>query len=109
MSSPNQGLFRLVTRDTTIGGVDVAQGSTIWVMFGAANRDERAFADGETFDDSTASTLPSVAADENQIGVTPEREVIVYCQSGGRSAMAKRLLEANGYSKVHDMGGIGQW
>ena len=35
--------------------------------------------------------------------------IIVYCQSGGRSAMAKRLLEANGFTSVHDMGGIGQW
>ncbi len=36
-------------------------------------------------------------------------EIVVYCQSGGRSAMAKRLLEGNGFTKVHDMGGIGQW
>lgn len=35
--------------------------------------------------------------------------IVVYCQSGGRSAMAKRLLQSNGFSKVHDMGGIGQW
>ncbi|KPK50280.1 MAG: hypothetical protein AMJ63_14995 [Myxococcales bacterium SG8_38_1] len=37
------------------------------------------------------------------------REIVVYCQSGGRSAMAKRLLESNGFTKVHDMGGIGRW
>ena len=36
-------------------------------------------------------------------------EIVVYCQSGGRSAMAKRLLESNGFTKVHDLGGIGQW
>jgi phage shock protein E len=36
-------------------------------------------------------------------------EIVVYCQSGGRSAMAKRLLESNGFTKVHDMGGIGRW
>lgn len=36
-------------------------------------------------------------------------EVVVYCQSGSRSAMAKRLLQSNGFTKVHDMGGIGQW
>ncbi len=35
--------------------------------------------------------------------------IVVYCQSGGRSAMAKRLLEANGFTSVHYMGGIGQW
>ena len=36
-------------------------------------------------------------------------EIVVYCQSGGRSAMAKRLLESNGFSKVHDLGGIDRW
>ncbi len=49
LSSPNQGLFRIVTKDTTIEGIDVPKGSTIWVMFGAANRDERFFADAEEF------------------------------------------------------------
>ena len=36
-------------------------------------------------------------------------EIVIYCQSGGRSAMAKRLLEGNGFSNVHDLGGIGRW
>ena len=50
ISSPNQGLFRVVTRDTEIEGVQIPQGSRIWVMFGAANRDERTFPDGDGFD-----------------------------------------------------------
>ncbi len=36
-------------------------------------------------------------------------KIVVYCQSGARSAMAKRLLESNGFTEVHDMGGIGRW
>ena len=36
-------------------------------------------------------------------------DIVVYCQSGSRSAMAKRLLESNGFTNVHDLGGIGQW
>ncbi len=36
-------------------------------------------------------------------------QVVVYCQSGGRSAMAKRLLESQGFASVHDLGGIAQW
>jgi rhodanese-related sulfurtransferase len=36
-------------------------------------------------------------------------EVVLYCQSGSRSAMAKRLLESNGFTNVHDLGGISQW
>ena len=35
--------------------------------------------------------------------------IIVYCQSGGRSAMAKRLLESNGFTAVHDLGPIRAW
>jgi phage shock protein E len=38
-----------------------------------------------------------------------DEQIVVYCQSGGRSAMAKRLLERDGFTKVHDMGGIGRW
>jgi cytochrome P450 len=49
-SSPNQGLFRVATRDTEIEGIAIPKGSRIWVMFGAANRDERVFEDPETFD-----------------------------------------------------------
>lgn len=36
-------------------------------------------------------------------------QVVIYCQSGGRSAMAKRLLERSGFASVHDMGGISRW
>jgi rhodanese-related sulfurtransferase len=36
-------------------------------------------------------------------------QIVVYCQSGNRSAMAKRLLESHGFANVHDLGGIGQW
>lgn len=36
-------------------------------------------------------------------------EIVVYCQSGARSAMAKRLLEHDGFTSVHDLGGLAQW
>jgi rhodanese-related sulfurtransferase len=35
--------------------------------------------------------------------------IVVYCQSGTRSAMAKRMLERNGFANVHDLGGIRKW
>ncbi len=38
-----------------------------------------------------------------------KRPVIVYCKSGGRSAKAAELLKANGFTQVHDLGGIGNW
>jgi len=52
ISSPNQGLFRIATRDSEIRGVSVPKGSAIWVMFGSANRDERVFEDPDRFDPS---------------------------------------------------------
>jgi len=50
ISSPNQGLFRNVTKDTEVQGVSIPKGSRIWVMFGAANRDESTFGNSEAFD-----------------------------------------------------------
>ncbi|MGB5546520.1 MAG: rhodanese-like domain-containing protein [Polyangiales bacterium] len=35
--------------------------------------------------------------------------IVLYCQSGSRSLMAKRLLEKNGFTDVHDMGGMSHW
>ncbi|MGB5415536.1 MAG: rhodanese-like domain-containing protein, partial [Polyangiales bacterium] len=37
------------------------------------------------------------------------RPIVLYCQSGARSAMAKRLLESKGFADVHDMGSMGSW
>ncbi len=45
LASPNQGLFRIVTRDTELGGVPIPAGSTLWVLYGSANRDEAMFGD----------------------------------------------------------------
>ncbi len=50
VSSPNQGLFRVVTNDIDFHGINLPKGTRVWVMFGAANRDERTFDDAETFD-----------------------------------------------------------
>ena len=38
-----------------------------------------------------------------------QRDIVVYCRSGGRSAQAKQVLSANGYTAVHDLGGMGRW
>ena len=50
VSSPNQGLFRVVTKDTEFHGHELKEGARIWIMFGAANRDENTFANAEEFD-----------------------------------------------------------
>ncbi len=40
--------------------------------------------------------------------VPRDHPVVVYCQSGGRSSSAARMLASAGY-EVHDLGGIGNW
>lgn len=41
--SPVQGLPRVVTKDTELGGYDLKQGDVVMLRYGAANRDERVF------------------------------------------------------------------
>jgi cytochrome P450 len=43
LDSPIQGLFRTVTRDTSIGGVPIPEGSIVNIRFGAGNRDPAQF------------------------------------------------------------------
>jgi cytochrome P450 len=38
--SPVQGLFRIATQDTVLGGVPIPRGARLVLMYGAANRDE---------------------------------------------------------------------
>lgn len=61
LSSPNQGMFRFVTRDTDLDGVAIAKGSMVWVMFGSANRDESVFPDPDAFDPERENLKESVA------------------------------------------------
>jgi cytochrome P450 len=50
LESPAQGMFRRVTRDTTLGGVELQEGDLLSVRFGAANRDEHQFPQPERID-----------------------------------------------------------
>ena len=42
----------------------------------------------------------------NEIGTDLNREIVVYCASGGRSAYAQRQLQQLGYKNVKNGGGI---
>ena len=41
--APHRGLFRITTRDTTLGGTDLPAGSPLLLLFGSGNRDETVF------------------------------------------------------------------
>lgn len=49
-------------------------------------------------------TLPKGAG-----GLTKTTPVVVYCQSGMRSAKATRVLREAGFASVHDMGAMSNW
>ena len=38
-----------------------------------------------------------------------EKTVILYCASGGRSALAGKVLKDMGYDKVYNVGGFKDW
>ncbi len=40
---------------------------------------------------------------------SPEKTIIVYCASGGRSALAGKLLKDMGYDKVLNLGAFKDW
>lgn len=55
-----------------------------------------------------ALLLPYDEIEQNATKLLPEKdkEIIVYCRSGRRSAIAKDSLEALGYAAVKDFGGM---
>ncbi|HIF92722.1 MAG TPA: cytochrome P450 [Myxococcales bacterium] len=61
LSSPNQGLFRIVKKDVELDDVKIPAGSTLWVMFGAANRDERHFPNPDSFDPTRENLREHIA------------------------------------------------
>lgn len=38
-----------------------------------------------------------------------ERNIVVYCRSGARSARATQILRQAGYTNVHDLGPMARW
>ena len=41
--------------------------------------------------------------------LSPNKTIIVYCASGGRAALAGKLLKEMGYDKVLNLGGFKDW
>lgn len=50
ISTPTQGMWRMVTTETDLGGVRLNKGDRIVVVFGSANRDESLYPNPDEFD-----------------------------------------------------------
>ncbi len=57
----------------------------------------------------TAQFLPLSALTERLDELPRDREVLVICQLGGRSARATALLNAEGFTAVNVLGGMQAW
>ncbi len=52
--------------------------------------------------DTVLGTEPVLADKKNA-------DVVIYCRSGRRSAIAASVLRRNGFTKVHDLGSMSNW
>lgn len=88
-----------------------AEGDTrarVMVMTGATLLDVRTpreFAAGHL---EGAVNIPITELADRRAEVPTDHDVVVYCQSGGRSAAAARDLTAHGY-EVYDLGAMSSW
>ncbi len=58
---------------------------------------------------STLQTKANPTCDECLPELKSGKPIAVYCASGARSAMARRMLANMGYDEVHNIGGLGHW
>lgn len=61
MESPVKAHFRMARKTTTVGGVEVPAGTTVMLLPGACNRDDRKFQDPNTFDVSRSNVREQIA------------------------------------------------
>lgn len=65
LSSPVQGMWRLVTTDTELGGVPLARGTRVVLVYASANRDEQLFVDPDAFDPGRTNARDHLAFGRN--------------------------------------------
>lgn len=56
-----------------------------------------------------AVNIPIDDLDARKGELPKDKDIVVYCRSGGRSARAKNLLAQAGYTKVLDLGAMSNW
>ncbi|HLF63432.1 MAG TPA: rhodanese-like domain-containing protein [Saprospiraceae bacterium] len=54
--------------------------------------------------------LGEIMSWSEELQVSPDAEIIVYCRSGNRSAMAKSFLTSKGFTSIRNLiGGVVAW
>lgn len=61
LSTPAMGMFRRVTSDTTLGGVELPAETLLYLVYGSASRDEALFPEPDTFDPDRANAREHLA------------------------------------------------
>lgn len=61
LDSPVQGLFRVATEDTELGGVAIPKGAYVWLVFASGNRDPEVFDQPESYDPDRKRVRPHLA------------------------------------------------
>ena len=82
-----------------------------------ANRSDFTLLDVRSREEHLAAHIPGsellpldqLATGAERVLPGKDKTVVVYCQSGGRSAQAARILTQLGYTDVRDLGGIMGW
>jgi cytochrome P450 len=99
LSTPNQGMFRQVREEVVVEGVTIPAGSTLWLIFGSANRDEAVFPEPDRFDPTRENLKEHVAFGRGAhfcIGAPLARlEVRVALEQLSRRLREVRLAEDN--------------
>ncbi|WP_367112549.1 rhodanese-like domain-containing protein [uncultured Clostridium sp.] len=53
--------------------------------------------------------VQQISSQINNLDAYKENDIIVYCASGARSSNAANILSRNGFNKVYNLGGIGNY
>lgn len=56
-----------------------------------------------------AINIPVDELEARKAELPKDKDVVVYCRSGARSARAKSLLAGAGFTKVHNLGPMSAW
>ena len=61
---------------------------------------------GEHYNGALNIPVDEVQRRISEFGNNKDREIILYCRSGGRAGSAKQMLESAGFKKVTNAGGL---